>query len=135
MTTEEAGLDFLNHHGILGMKWGTRRGGERSATPVHAESAVSLRSKAKVSTTGGENHPAHPDAIKAAEAKQKIKGSGHAALSNQELRDLITRSQLEEQSKVAMKSKGRKFVTRNLEIAGQQHVQKGIATGVNRAFA
>ncbi len=104
-------------------------------TPKPVSSTSSVGRKTTISTEGGQRHPAHPDAIKAAEAKQKIKSSGHAALSNQELRDLITRSQLEEQSKVALKSRGRKFVSRNLEIAGQQHLQKGIAKGVGKAFA
>lgn len=116
--TIDLGLEFLEHYGVRGMRWGVRR--DRSSpvavTPT-ATSTVprgSLR-KTKIKTEGGENHPAHEDAVKVARAQAKLKKSGTAALSNQELLELQNRLNLERNvsqlvSTTGRVGKGRKFV-------------------------
>lgn len=109
------GRYFLAHHGIMGMRWGHRKEGP---SPVSSKPGTTLiRGKTTVKTSGGAGHPPHPDAISAAEKKQKMQKSGMAALSNKDLQDLSTRMQLE--SNVARlhqetSSGGKKFVKRLL---------------------
>jgi 2'-5' RNA ligase len=124
------------HYGIKGMRWGRSTRGERSSSPEPvAPSATSHvphgdKRKTKIETEGGQNHPAHADAIKVAEAQTKLKKSGLSALSNQELRDVATRVQLETQVSMLTGHKGKQFVKRQLGIQGQQTVQRGLAKGI-----
>jgi len=85
----------LLHYGVKGMKWGVRR--DRSPRPVTTKTKSTITGRAKVKTKGGGFHPPHEDAVKAAVSKQKIRKSGMAALSNNELRDLASRMNLEQQ--------------------------------------
>jgi 2'-5' RNA ligase len=116
----------LSHYGVKGMRWGVRR--DRSATPVGVKTnPTKKRTKAKIKTSGGKNLPAHEDAIKPAIAKQKLKKSGPAALSNQELRELANRMQLEQQVtnlSAQQTGGGKKFVTKMLVNIGQQQAQR-----------
>jgi hypothetical protein len=95
----------------------------------------SLR-KTKIQTEGGENHPAHEDAIKVAQAQAKLKKSGTAALSNKELQDLQTRMNLERNVTTLVKDrtrvgKGRKFVR---ELTGfNREFNTTVETGINSA--
>lgn len=94
----QAGEEFIRHYGVKGMKWGVRN--KRPAPAARATTATSVVSrnrlaKTRVKAGGGQNHPATDDAIKAALAKQKLKKSGHAALSNTELQELALRLDLE----------------------------------------
>lgn len=94
------GEAFIMHHGVKGMKWGVRK--NRTAPAARATTATSHVSrnrlaKTRVKAGGGQNHPATDDAIKAALVKQKLRKSGHAALSNAELQELATRLNLEVQ--------------------------------------
>lgn len=127
------GRAFLEHYGIKGMKWGVRK--SRSATDVTTTSVVNagLRSKTKVKAKGGHAQEATPDAVKAAVQKQKLRKSGAAALSNNELRELATRLQLEEQVKTLAAPKGKKFVTKQLSTAGTQQVQRGLSEAAGEA--
>jgi hypothetical protein len=123
----------LVHYGVKGMRWGQRK----TATEVTTRSVVNagLRSKTKVKVKGGQAHPATQDAIKAAVQKQKLKKSGAAALSNQELRELATRLQLEQQVKSLAAPKGQKFVTGQLKTQGQQTIQREASRQVDKAIS
>jgi hypothetical protein len=114
----DRGAEFIEHYGTKGMKWGVHK--ERTTPVAVAPTATShvpagKFRKTKVQTSGGENHPAHEDAVKVARAQAKLKKSGTAALSNQELRDLQERLNLERNviqlaSAHSRIGKGRKFV-------------------------
>jgi hypothetical protein len=67
-----------------------------------------------------------------AKAKQKLKKSGTNALSNQELRDVANRVQLENQVHLLTSHKGRKYVGKILESEGQNLLRTGIREGVRR---
>ncbi len=126
--------EALEHYGIKGMRWGVRR---QSPTAVATVSASKVphgkKRKTKIQVTGGENHPAHSDALKVAEAQVKMRRSGTAALSNQELREVANRMQLEQQVRQLTTSGGKKFVTGILRSEGQQTSQKLIRKGAKGA--
>lgn len=92
----EAGLEAVNdllHYGVPGMRWGVRKG---KGTPT----AVTVSDKGKkLKTKGGENLPAHKDAVTARTLDQKAKASGPKALSNRELQELSNRLNLEQNVK------------------------------------
>lgn len=134
----DLGAEFIEHYGIKGMHWGihTRTSTRSTPNPVapKATSHVPSGSKRKtqLKVEGGQNHSAHPDAIRVAEAKAKLKKSGTAALSNQELRDVANRVSLENQVKVLTSKKGQQFVTRQLQNEGQNLARAGVREGVKR---
>lgn len=136
-TPEELGEQFvIEHFGIKGMRWGirNRKGEPVSVTPTAASKVPhGKRRKTKIETEGGQNHPAHEDAIKVAVAKVKLKKSGPSALSNQELRDVANRVQLENQVRVLTSSRGKKFVKREFETGTEGLARKGIKKGAKKA--
>jgi 2'-5' RNA ligase len=127
------GAAFIEHYGKKGMRWGFRKDTPSAVAPA-ASSKVRQgnRRKTKIKTTGGQNHPAHPDAIKVAEAKAKLKKSGTAALSNHELRDVASRVQLENQVKLLTSHRGKQFVTQQLKTEGANVARTGIREGAKR---
>lgn len=131
-TTAELGREFLIHFGVKGMKWGVRRSPE--ARSVTTESIVKNIGKTKVKSSGGENHPATEDALRVAGARQKIKKSGMHALSNDELREVAMRLNLEQQVKTLEKSRrtglGQKFLDEQKSDLERHIVRK--ASGVAR---
>jgi 2'-5' RNA ligase len=131
--TAELGLVFLEHYGVKGQKWGVRKEQFQSnlhARRVSAEMATrekrpardvraldtigtSKRKQSSISTKGGEDHPPTPEAISVAVQKQKIKKSGVAALSNNELQEVQRRLNLENDVKRLMvgdKTAGQRFI-------------------------
>lgn len=132
----DLGAEFLAHYGVKGMRWGVRRDEvlarrnekrvateaarreKRPAQEVVAHPTIgrSKRAPGKIDVKGGEDHPPAEDAVKVAAARQKLKKSGVEALSNNELREVANRLQLEQQvkqlesKKGSTKSKGRQFL-------------------------
>lgn len=108
--------NILAHHGVKGMKWGRRKSDN---SPVSV--SVQATRKGKLKTSGGENQPAHEDAISAKVSIRKAKKSGVNSLSNEELQKLTTRLNLEQQvSKLAgdqMTSNGKKFASVLMDAA------------------
>lgn len=131
-----AGYDFLEHFGVRGMKWGVRKDTEGPSlvtTRTHTRARTGLtKTETKVKAKGGEGHDAHPDAVKAAAKKQKLKKSGVAALSDQELRDVITRAQLESQAQAVVATKGQKFVKKHVESTRDQQTQAFVSEVVGK---
>lgn len=133
---EEFITKFLEHHGVKGMQWGVRREELRSSrrgvqaarvekrgaqelerrvsrkpTPIQVTDTIgkSSFSKTKIKAVGGEDHHAHDDAIKVAVSRQKLKRSGIHTLSNEELKEMNNRMNLEAQVH-SLNSRRKKFV-------------------------
>ena len=118
--------NYLEHYGVKGMKWGTRK----ADAPAPGTVRVTEKKK-KLKAEGGKGFETHPDAVKAATSKQKLKGSGTKALSNNELRDLATRLNLEKQvrelsvaDKQANTNPAGRFIKGLLKNSGKQEAQK-----------
>lgn len=131
--TSAMGRQFaLEHFGVKGMKWGVRK--DRSA-PASVETTLKRSGKVKLKTSGGARQPVAPDALKAAVAVQTLKKSGAAALSNDDLRELNTRLQLEQQA-TELTSKRRpaaeKFVKETLVNTGKRQTGDVINTLATR---
>jgi 2'-5' RNA ligase len=121
--------NILTHHGVLGMRWGVRRG---SGTPVAA--TVAPKGRKKLKGSGGENHPATKDAIAARTLGQKAKKSGYQSLSNKELQDYTQRLNLEANARrvdYAEKSKTKKFIADTLTNTGKS----SLTTATNQVAA
>ena len=118
----DSAAEFLQHHGVLGMKWGHHRASE----------------------------PASEDSSRVAGLHQRAKKAGGPhVLSNPELEDLNKRLQLEQQystltSKTGRVSSGKKAADQVLGITGnvargsaqtvgQKLAVKGIETGLKKA--
>ena len=131
--TTDLGAEFLAHIGVKGMRWGVRKAPPTAVAPT-ASSVVphGAKRKTKVQVEGGENHPASDDAIKVAQARVKLSKSGAAALSNNELREVANRLQLEQQVKQLTTSGGKKFVSGLLKSEGQQSSQQLLRKGVKK---
>lgn len=117
--------NILRHYGVKGMKWGRRKD-----APAPGTVRVTDKKK-KLKAEGGKGFETHPDAVKAATSKQKLKKSGTKTLSNNELRDLATRLNLEKQvrelsvaDKQANSNRAARFVKGLLKNSGKQEAQK-----------
>lgn len=121
-TTNKILDEILEHHGVKGQKWGIRR----KATVGAQEVVVSDRRK-KLKTSGGEGHPAHPDAVRARTSGQIAKKSGVKALSNEELQAYTKRLQLEQSLKRLSyndKPAAHRFILKTLGQTGQTASQE-----------
>lgn len=126
--------NFLAHFGIKGMKWGVRR------TPVELGRTVVTQKKPgqRLQAEGGKGISAHPDAKKAAASRQRAKGSTTDALSTKELKELVTRMNLEQQySDLSVKAtaRGKTWYSKMLGDFGKQELQKQINQQGSRLVA
>lgn len=115
--------EFLAHYGVKGMRWGHRKS-DSGPTGV----TVSRTAKGRLKVTGGTGHAPTLDAVNAAVAVRKAKGSSVKSLTNEELRLAIQRMQLEQQfNQLRPKGPvehGRKFVTQTILQIGKEQTTK-----------
>lgn len=122
LASKEVVDHILSHHGVKGMHWGVRKGGDSggSSSGKASKSEVTIKTrsgtqhKTIIRTSGGRGLPAHPDAVAAKVITQKLKKSGMHTLSNTELQSLATRVNLEGQV--------------NRAGVGKSGIEKGIKT-------
>lgn len=132
MTTDER-VDalFLEHFGVKGMHWGVRK--QRAVSTQERKDTGVLRRQTKVKTKGGESHPATDDAVTAAIQRAKLKKSGPAALTTPELAQLNRRLQLEAQAEFLASSKGKRFVSKQLDLEAEAQIRESIRSGTGVA--
>jgi hypothetical protein len=106
--------DVLEHFGIKGMHWGVRKARKEPITPVTTASGaapLAYRKGAKtgtaepiviearpgqaIRTSGGKGHSVKDEAIVSAALRQRAKNSGLQSLSNQDIRQVVDRMNLE----------------------------------------
>lgn len=115
--------EILAHHGVKGMKWGVRKDGSISSTTSkkgklpRKPTDVTVRQKPGqfAKATGGAKQTAHNDAVTVLASRQLAKRSTTDSLSTKQLKDAVTRMNLEQQyhtlaKKSDRRSRGRKFV-------------------------
>lgn len=144
----EVGEEFLEHFGVKGMRWGktkstisgamearkakvaainaTREAAKSAPKDVSVNSQLK-RNKYKTTAKGGEKQPVSKDAVDSIVSRQKMKKSGMDSLSNQELKDLSTRMNLEVQvsalNSKRPKSQKDKFVDQAMNEATKDPVR------------
>lgn len=130
--------DILIHYGVPGMQWGKRK--TRTPSGVEVTSTPGKRVKA----SGGKNEAPSEDAKRTAIQKQIAKRSSTDALSNNELKQLVERMNLEANyERLAKQSSGNDIVKklfsepkyRNQQIEGLQKLSMPLKIGAGAAAA
>ena len=108
----------IAHYGKKGMKWGVRK--SRTTTDVTV-----TPKKTRLVTKGGTHQPPHEDAVKAAALRQKAKKSGSHSLSNQELKHLNERLNMEARYAQLTGNNGKTKTAKGAKFAGE--IVSGVA--------
>nr|DAV50359.1 MAG TPA: Structural protein [Caudoviricetes sp.] len=120
-------VNYLEHFGVKGMKWGVRK----------AKSAVSS-ARSKHQARKAARHPQSPEAARAHALRKQVKKKGLDSLSNSELQALNNRLNLEANYRNAMKQHPdtlRSKRNRELVTAGAKIVGPIVAKSVGKEFA
>jgi len=113
--------DVLEHFGVLGMHWG-KRGSKKIGGKIHST----------IKKHTAKENPSEDHTKKVTLKKKKLH-----QMSNEELRTLNTRMQLERQYKDLNKhdvSAGRAFVTKTLTDIGSDIIKTTMATAIKKAI-
>lgn len=131
--------DILEHHGVKGMKWGVHNDGTTKSTSEtrgkklkRKPTDIAVRQKPGrfVRTSGGTRAIAHPDAVSTAAARQLARRSTTDALSTAQLKNAVTRMNLEQQyaalvKKTDRRSRGRKFLDKFKDKKTKEMIIRG----------
>jgi hypothetical protein len=136
--------DFLEHHGVKGMKWGVRRNrssGSSGSGGYARKTLAKLKKSGKVSSDKpvkpkkgdpgleGKGHRPSDEGKQAAKILAKQKKHGTVALTNHELRTLNARQKLEQEF-----AKGNPPPKSTLD-KGHEHIKKYLAIGMTAKAA
>ena len=139
------------HYGVKGMKWGVRRksrddgGGtsKRAEKKLKKQEAKELKkAERKKNFQETIKRPVTDDAANASKGRQRTKKHGTDALSNDELKDLVYRMNLEQQyanlkaNEKAAKARrsGRAYVSDIVKDAGQELAKEAVKYAAAEAF-
>lgn len=118
--------EFLEHFGVKGMRWGTRRARSTGTSPSHTAPRKGKFPSRHVPASRRvgmpkQHHPVADDAARTLQLKSQLSKHGPQSLSNQDLQHLVKRMQLENQLRQLdpiHKSTGRKIVDEAVKIGG-----------------
>lgn len=112
--------DFLQHYGVIGMKWGKRKAESGGRTPVKDRRGGPIR-PAENGFTNAKGDLLASDAVRTRVNQAIAKKSGTDVLSTKDLQELVTRLNLEQQYdrlNPQTQSAGRAFAMGILKNAG-----------------
>jgi hypothetical protein len=133
MTDESLGDVVLVHHGVKGMKWGVRK-----VRTIASENTPRARRAAGEARVADRQTHASSDHKEVAAKLEKAKAHGTSALSNEDLRKVNDRLNLEQNFSrltTPQKSAGRKYAENLIKTDGQQAVKNAAKKHIAKQIA